>query len=49
MRNISAHCFIATLAIKTYKQSGALEAQKVLNQKNVITALSHYIKANDRG
>ena len=49
LENISAHCFRATLAVKTYKQSGALEAQKVLNHKNVTTTLSHYIKINDRG
>lgn len=49
LENISAHCFRATLAVKTYKQEGAIEAQKALNHKNINTTLSHYIKINDRG
>ena len=49
LENISAHCFRATLAVKKYKEGGAIEAQKILNHKNVSTTLSHYIKINDRG
>ena len=48
LENISAHCFRATLAVKKYKEGGALKAQKELNHKNVSTTLSHYIKINDR-
>lgn len=49
LENISAHCFRATLAVKKYREGGALKAQKSLNHKNVSTTLSHYIKINDRG
>lgn len=46
--SISAHCFRATLAVKKYKEGGAISAQKALNHKNVGTTLSHYIKVNER-
>ena len=49
LENISAHCFRATLAVKKYREGGALKAQKSLNHKNASTTLSHYIKINDRG
>lgn len=48
LEDISAHCFRATLAVKKYKEGGAILAQKALNHKNSGTTLSHYIKINER-
>ena len=48
LEDISAHCFRATLAVKKFKESGALAAKEALNHKRISTTLSHYIKINER-
>ena len=48
LKNISAHCFRATLAVIKFKEEGLFEAKKSLNHKNISSTLSHYIKINER-
>ena len=48
IKDISAHCFRATLAINKYKEGGAFFAQAALNHKKVEILLAHYIKVNER-